>query len=68
MATIDEISKNNFVLTPGRYVGVEDIEDDDEPFEKKMKRLTQEYSKYSEEAKKLDIEIRKNLKAIGFEI
>jgi type I restriction enzyme M protein len=68
VATIDEISKNNFVLTPGRYVGAEDIEDDDEPFEKKMKRLTQEYSKYSEEAKKLDIEIRKNLKAIGFEI
>jgi len=68
IATIKEIQKNNFVLTPGRYVGAEDIEDDDEPFEDKMKRLTSEYAKLSEESKTLDKEIRKNLKELGFEI
>jgi len=65
---IADIEKNNFILTPGRYVGTEEIEDDGEPFQDKMKRLTTEYAKLSEESKKLDIEIRKNLKEIGFEI
>jgi len=68
VATKEEIAKNNYVLTPGRYVGAEEIEDDGEPFEEKMKRLTTEYAKLSEESKKLDKEIRKNLKEIGFEI
>lgn len=68
VATIKEIEKNNFVLTPGRYVGAEDIEEDDEPFEDKMKRLVKEYSKLSEKSKDLDKEIRKNLKELGFEI
>ena len=67
-AKIDEIEKNKFVLTPGRYVGAEDIEDDGEPFEDKMKKLTTEYAKLSSESTKLDKEIRKNLKEIGFEI
>ncbi len=65
---IADIEKNNFVLTPGRYVGAEEIEDDGEPFPEKMRRLTSEYAKLSEESKKLDVEIRKNLKGIGFEI
>ena len=65
---IKDIEKNNFVLTPGRYVGAEEIEDDGEPFPEKMKRLTQEYARLSEESAKLDKEIRKNLKEIGFEI
>jgi type I restriction enzyme M protein len=65
---IADIDKKNFVLTPGRYVGSEEIEDDGEPFENKMKRLTSEYAKLSEESKKLDIDIRKNLKGIEFEI
>ena len=68
VATKEEIAKYNYILTPGRYVGAEDIEDDDEPFEDKMKRLTTEYAKLSEESVKLDKEIRKNLKEIGFEI
>ena len=55
-------------MVPGRYVGAEEIEDDDEPFPEKMKRLTQEYAKLTEESTKLDKEIRKNLKEIGFEI
>ena len=65
---ITDIEKNNFVLTPGRYVGAEKIEDDGEPFEDKMKRLTTEYARLTEESAKLDKEIRKNLKGIGFEI
>ena len=68
VATIKDIEKNGFVLTPGRYVGVEEIEDDGEIFPEKMKKLTQEYAKLSRESKKLDKEIRKNLKGIGFEI
>ena len=68
VATIKDIEKNGFVLTPGRYVGVEEIEDDGEQFPEKMKKLTQEYAKLLEESKKLDKEIRKNLKRIGFEI
>lgn len=67
-STIEEIQKQDWVLTPGRYVGAEEVEDDGEPFTEKMERLTQEYSKLSEESKKLDKKIRKNLKGIGFEI
>ena len=67
VATIHEIEKNNFVLTPGRYVGAEEIEDDDQSFEDKMKYLIEEYRKLSNESKELDIEIRGNLKACGFE-
>ena len=65
---ISDIEKNNFVLTPGRYVGAEEIKDDGEPFPDKMKRLTTEYSKLSKESIKLDKEIHINLKEIGFEI
>lgn len=64
----EEIIEKKSVLTPGRYVGTEDIEDDGEPFEDKMKKLTSKYAQLSEESAKLDIEIRKNLKGIGFEI
>ena len=65
---IQDIEKNNFVLTPGRYVGTENIEDDGEPFSDKMKRLTREYAKLSNESKKLDKKIRTNLEELGFEI
>ena len=64
---ISDIEKNNFVLTPGRYVGAEDIEDGGGSFSDKMARLTQEYAKLSNESKQLDKKIRKNLKEIGFE-
>ena len=40
-ATLEEIQKHNYALTPGRYVGVEDLDDDDEPFEEKFDRLTE---------------------------
>ena len=60
--------ENNYVLTPGRYVGVEDIEDDGIPFEEKMKTITSELSKKFEESHKLEEEIKKNLKTMGYKI
>ena len=68
VATIDEIKENNYVLTPGRYVGVEEEEDDGIPFEEKMKALTSELKVQFEESHKLEDEIKKNLEAIGYEI
>lgn len=67
-APTEEIKSNDYVLTPGRYVGVEEAEDDGIPFEEKMKNITSELSKQFEESHKLEEEIRKNLKAIGYEI
>lgn len=67
-ATKDEIISNDYVLTPGRYVGVEETEDDGIPFEEKMKKIASELSKQFEESHKLEEEIKKNLKAIGYEI
>lgn len=68
VAKIEEIAKNKYVLTSGRYVGAEDIEEDDEPFEEKMKRFLGEYAKISEQSKELDKQIRKNMNELGFEI
>jgi len=65
-ATIEEITKHGYVLTPGRYVGAEDIEDDGEPFPDKMARLTKQLSEQMEEGARLDEEIRKNLTGVGF--
>ena len=67
-ASTEEIKSNNYVLTPGRYVGVEDTEDDGISFEEKMKNITSDLSKQFEESHKLEEEIKKNLKAIGYDI
>lgn len=67
-ATTEEIKSNDYVLTPGRYVGVEDAEDDGIPFEEKMKNITSELSKQFEESRRLEEEIKNNLKTIGYEI
>ena len=67
-ATIEEIKENNYVLTPGRYVGVETEEDDGIPFEEKMKTITSELKQQFEESHRLEEEIKKNLEAIGYEI
>jgi type I restriction enzyme M protein len=67
-AKIAEIEKNGFILTPGRYVGVEEEIDDGIPFEDKMKELTTELKKQMEEGHKLDEEIKKNLAGIGFKL
>ncbi|KAA3848604.1 SAM-dependent DNA methyltransferase, partial [Bacteroides ovatus] len=57
-----------FVLTPGRYVGIAETEDDGEPFEEKMARLTSELSDLFEQSHKLEDEIRKQLGRIGYKI
>lgn len=67
-ATLDTIKENNYVLTPGRYVGVEEQEDDGIPFEEKMKAITSELKEQFEESHKLEEEIKKNLEAIGYGI
>ena len=61
-ATLEEIRKNGYILTPGRYVGVAPEEDDGIPFEEKMKKLTGELKQYFGESKKLEKEIEENLK------
>ena len=65
---LEEIRKHEHILTPGRYVGTEAEEEDKEPFDDKMKRLTSELSKQMEEGKKLDDEIKKNLAGLGWRI
>ena len=65
-ATLDEIRQHGHVLTPGRYVGAEEVEDDDEPFEEKMARLTAELSGQFAESRKLEKAIRKNLEGLGY--
>ena len=67
-ATLDEIEGHDFVLTPGRYVGAEDVEDDGEPFEEKMERLTAQLSEQMVESKKLDKQITKGLASIGWSV
>jgi len=64
----DGIAKQDYILTPGRYVGIEEQEDDGEPFEEKMTRLTSELSEMFKRSHELEDEIRKRLEAIGFEI
>lgn len=66
--TNEEIAKQDYILTPGRYVGIEEVEDDGEPFEEKMTRLTGELSEMFKKSHELEEEIRKRLGAIGFEI
>jgi len=65
-ATLEEIRRHGHVLTPGRYVGAEEIEDDGEPFEEKMERLVSLYREQTEEGKKLDAAIAANLEALGY--
>ena len=65
-ATLDNIRKHGHVLTPGRYVGAEAEEDDGEPFEEKMKRLTATLSQQIAEGRKLDAAIEANLKELGY--
>lgn len=66
VATIAEIAANDFVLTPGRYVGAADLEDDGIPFETKMTELTQTLYRQLDEANALDKAIRANMEALGY--
>lgn len=67
-ASLGEIGKDGWILTPGRFVGAEEEEDDAEAFEEKMERLTAELSEQKKQGQKLDDEIQKNLQSIGFNI
>ena len=64
----EKIAEQDYILTPGRYVGVEEQEDDGEPFEEKMVRLTSELSDLFKQSHKLEAEIKEKLGAIGYEI
>ena len=66
-AQLEEIREHEYILTPGRYVGIEEREEDDEPFEDKMARLTDELAEEFAKSKKLEDEIRENLRGIGYE-
>ena len=66
VVTLQDIAKQDYILTPGRYVGIEEQENDEEPFEEKMTRLTTGLSEMFEKSHKLECEIRKKLRAIGF--
>ena len=63
---LEEIRKHGHVLTPGRYVGAEPQEDDGEPFEEKMARLSAQWREQQAEAAKLDAAIEENLKKLGY--
>jgi type I restriction enzyme M protein len=65
-ATLEEVRKHGYVLTPGRYVGAEAQEDDGEPFGEKMRRLTAQLREQQAEAARLDAVIAANLKELGF--
>jgi len=67
-AGVEEIRKNGYVLTPGRYVGAEAAEDDGEPFEEKMQRLTATLGEQFQESARLEAEIKANLKGLGYEV
>ena len=66
--TTADIAKQGYILTPGRYVGIEDQEDDGEPFEEKMARLTAELVAQFEESARLEEEIRRNLELLSYEL
>lgn len=66
-ATIEDIREHEYVLTPGRYVGIEDIEDDGIPFDEKMENMTAELAELFAKSRHLEDEIRKNLGGIGYE-
>jgi type I restriction enzyme M protein len=65
-ATLEEVRKHGYVLTPGRYVGAAEQEEDDEPFDQKMQRLVAQLREQQAEAAKLDAAIAANLKELGF--
>jgi type I restriction enzyme M protein len=63
-----DIAKQDYILTPGRYVGIEDTVQDDEPFEQKMTRLIGELSEMFAKSHDLEKQIKKNLEGLGFKM
>ena len=68
VCTTEQIAAQDFILTPGRYVGIAEDEGDGVPFEEKMTNLTGELKQLFEESKKQEEEIRLQLKKIGWEM
>ena len=66
VATTEDIAKQDYILTPGRYVGIEEQADDGEPFDDKMKRLTGELAGLFEKSHELEQEIREKLSTLGY--
>jgi type I restriction enzyme M protein len=67
-ATLEEITKHNHVLTPGRYVGAAEESDDGEPFTGKMARLSAQLSEQFAESARLEVQIKQNLVGLGYDI
>ena len=65
-ATLEEIQEYDSVLTPGRYVGIADVEDDEIPFEKQIAALTEKLHKQLAESDRLGAVIKKNLETLGY--
>ena len=68
MVDTEENSKQDYILTTGSYVGIEEQEDNGEPFEDKMNRLTSELSELFSKSHELEAEIKEKLGAIGYDI
>jgi type I restriction enzyme M protein len=64
----EEVKAHNYVLTPGRYVGAEEIEDDDEVFAEKMQRLAAQLTEQMQQSQAMDTEIKKQLARVGFKL
>jgi type I restriction enzyme M protein len=67
-ATLEEVEANNFVLTPGRYVGTEDVEDDGVSFEEKVAGISEKLRTHFAESIELQERIRVNLQKVGIEL
>ncbi len=67
-ASPEQVRDANYVLTPGRYVGTAEVEDDGIPFEEKMNTLTTQLAEQFAESAKLEAQIRENLKSLGYEL
>jgi len=63
---LEEVAEHGYVLTPGRYVGAEEVEDDGEPFAEKMEQLTEELAEQFRESERLEGKIRENLTGLGY--
>lgn len=68
VASTEEIAKQEYILTPGRYVGIEEQQEDDEPFEEKMTRLTKELSGLFEKSHELELNVREQIAKIGYKL
>jgi len=67
-ASIQDIRKNNYILTPGRYIDFKEVEEDGEAFNEKMQMLTAKLSEHMQKANELDETIKQNLAKIGYEL